>query len=150
MSILFQKCADMRPRARVCVCVRALVTININMYLNPTFKMNRINLCILLFETFQRICMHRHIATSCLFSKKNYFGRRPQTVWGSGGIMHDNAEDDDKENVAKEEVEDDNVAEDDVEDDDAEEDEDEDEDDKAEDEVEHEKVEERRKGPKGI
>ena len=53
--------------------------------------------------------------------QSDYTGKRPQTVWGSGRIMHDNVEDDDDDDDDDddEDNEDDagNVADDDVEDD---------------------------------
>jgi len=65
----------------------------------------------------------------------HYPGKRPQTVWGCGGIMYDNVND-----VEDNEVQDDNVEDDEVEDDDVEVD-DENEDGNEEDEVEDVKVE---------
>ena len=88
---------------------------------------------------------------------KNYPGKRPQTVWGSGRIMYDNVadgdddgdddeeeEDEDEQNVADDDVEDEEVKEDDVEDDEVEDDdveEPEDDHDNSEDEVGDDKVE---------
>ena len=84
---------------------------------------------------------------------KNYFGKRPQTVWWSGRTKYDNVVDnvvddenddddddgDEDENVADDDVKDDDVQEDEVEDDDVEENQGED--DNAEDGLEEKKVE---------